>query len=34
MGAYALAVKRREVLLKKPTVQETTMPNCVSSLNL
>ena len=34
LGAYALALKRREELLKKPTVQETTMPNCVSSLNL
>lgn len=34
LGAYALAVKRREDLLKKPTVQQTTMPNCVSSLIL
>ena len=34
LGAYALALKRREELLKKPTVKETTMPNCVSSLNL
>ena len=33
LAAYALAIKRRAILTKKKTTQQTTVPTCVTTIN-